>query len=196
MIRQFNTEVQLKRPGREFPVLFCFFLSEIFAEFLKNFLNAPLHTVVCRRLCYNRNDQGIQGGIKMAVSSIKVYFQSDLEWVWDVVTSLEDTAWRSDISKVEAIDDRRFIEYTTDGYATTFTVTGEELYRRWEFDMENDNMRGHWTGIFTRKGEGTEVEFTEDVTAKKFFAKPFVKGYLKKQQALYVKDLRKALQDE
>ena len=62
--------------------------------------------------------------------------------------------------------------------------------------MENDNMRGHWTGIFTRKGEGTEVEFTEDVTAKKFFAKPFVKGYLKKQQALYVKDLRKALQDE
>ena len=112
MIRQFNTEVQLKRPGREFPVLFCFFLSEIFAGFLKNFLNAPLHTVVCRRLCYNRNDQGIQGGIKMAVSSIKVYFQSDLEWVWDVVTSLEDTAWRSDISKVEAIDDRRFIEYT------------------------------------------------------------------------------------
>ena len=94
MIRQFNTEVQLKRPGREFPVLFCFFLSEIFAGFLKNFLNAPLHTVVCRRLCYNRNDQGIQGGIKMAVSSIKVYFQSDLEWVWDVVTSLEDTAWR------------------------------------------------------------------------------------------------------
>ena len=40
------------------------------------------------------------------------------------------------------------------------------------------------------------MEFTEDVTAKKFFAKPFVKGYLKKQQALYVKDLRKALQDE
>ena len=65
MIRQFNTEVHLKRPGREFPVLFCFFLSEIFAGFLKNFLNAPLHTVVCRRLCYNRNDQGIQGGIKM-----------------------------------------------------------------------------------------------------------------------------------
>ena len=106
MIRQFNTEVQLKRPGREFPVLFCFFLSEIFAGFLKNFLNAPLHTVVCRRLCYNRNDQGIQGGIKMAVSSIKVYFQSDLEWVWDVVTSLEDT---DDLSNIRQMDMPRLL---------------------------------------------------------------------------------------
>lgn len=132
----------------------------------------------------------------MAVSNIKAYFPSDLEWVWDVVTSPGDTAWRSDIDRVEIIDEKRFIEYTKDGFATSFTITGEELYRRWEFDVENDNMRGHWIGIFTRKGEGTEVEFTEDITAKKFFMKPFVKGYLKKQQALYVADLRKALQDE
>lgn len=34
---------------------------------------------------------------------------------------------------------------------TTFTVTVNEPYKRWEFDMENGNMKGHWTGVFTSK---------------------------------------------
>ena len=59
--------------------------------------------------------------------------------------------------------------------------------------MENDNMKGHWIGIFTSKDEQTEIDFTEDVVAKKFFMKPFVKGFLKKQQVQYVSDLKKAL---
>ena len=59
--------------------------------------------------------------------------------------------------------------------------------------MENDNMKGHWTGIFTRKDGQTEIDFTENVTAKKVFMKPFVKTYLKKQQALYISDLQNAL---
>ena len=129
----------------------------------------------------------------MAVANIKAAFQSDLQRTWDTVTSLEEYAWRSDLSKIEIVDENRFIEYTKEGYATTFTVTKKEPYKRWEFDMENDNMKGHWIGIFTQKGEETEIEFTEDVTAKKVFMKPFVKGYLKKQQAQYVSDLQKAL---
>lgn len=46
--------------------------------------------------------------------------------------------------------------------------------------MENSNMKGHWTGIFTSKDEGTEVVFTEDVTENKIIIKLFVKIYLKK----------------
>ena len=60
--------------------------------------------------------------------------------------------------------------------------------------MENSNMTGHWTGVFKGKGSQTEIEFTEDVTPKKLIMKPFVKGYLKKQQEQYVSDLRKALE--
>lgn len=63
----------------------------------------------------------------------------------------------------------------------------------WEFDMENDNMKGHWTGIFRSDGERTEIEFTEEVTAKKVIMKPFLKDYVKKQQTQYVEDLKKAL---
>lgn len=129
----------------------------------------------------------------MAVSKIKAIFQSDIQRVWEVVTSLENYSWRSDLSKVEIISKNQFIEYTKDGYPTTFTITKAEPYQRWEFDIENSNMNGHWTGIFTEKEDGTEIEFIEEVTAKKIIMKPFVKSYLKKQQELYISDLRKAL---
>ena len=130
----------------------------------------------------------------MAISKIKAVFQSDLQTVWDIVTSLENNQWRSDLSRIEVVNEKQFIEYTKDGYATTFTITVIQPYERWEFDMENSNMVGHWTGVFKGRGGQTEIEFTEDVTAKKLIMKPFVKGFLKKQQEQYVSDLRKALQ--
>ena len=35
---------------------------------------------------------------------------------------------------------------------------------------------------------------TENITPKKFFMKPFVKRYLKKQQAAYIRDLTAVLE--
>ena len=119
----------------------------------------------------------------MITSNIKANIPSELRQVWNLVLDIENyAAWRSDLSKAEVISDKQFIEYTKDGYSTTFTVTLVEPYRRWEFDMENGNMTGHWTGIFTAKGDETEIDFTEQVEAKKLLMKPFVKSYLKKQQ--------------
>ena len=91
------------------------------------------------------------------------------------------------------INDRQFIEYTKGGYSTKFTVTLVEPYVRWEFEMENSNMTGHWIGVFTERGDKTEIDFTECVKAKKWFMKPFVKSYLRKQQAQFVADIRKAI---
>lgn len=128
----------------------------------------------------------------MATSNIKALIPSELRQVWDLVLDIENYAtWRSDLSKTEVINDKQFIEYTKDGYPTTFTVTLVEPYRRWEFDMENSNMKGHWTGIFTVKGDETEIDFTEQVEAKKLLIKPFVKSYLKKQQIQFVADIMK-----
>lgn len=129
----------------------------------------------------------------MAVSNMKAVLKQDIHKVWEVVTSLENYGWRSDLGKIEIKNEKQFVEYTKDGYATVFTVTVNEPCKRWEFDMENDNMKGHWTGIFTQKGEDTEIDFTEDVIAKKIFMKPFVKEYLKKQQKQYILDLQKEL---
>ena len=130
----------------------------------------------------------------MATTNIKVTFQSDIKKVWNTVTSLDNCSWRSDISKIEILNDIQFVEYTKDGYTTKFTITKTELYKRWEFNIENDNIKGHWIGLFSQNGSETTIDFTECIAAKKILMKPFIKGYLRKQQALYVADLKKALQ--
>ena len=130
----------------------------------------------------------------MMFSNIKDTINDDIHKVWETVLAVENySLWRSDLSKTEIISDKKFIEYTNDHYATTFTVTVVEPYKRWEFDMENSNMKGHWTGIFISDGNRTIVDFKENVVAKKWFMKPFVKSYLKKQQALFISDLKKEL---
>ena len=130
----------------------------------------------------------------MAISNIKEIISSDIHKVWETVLSVEKySVWRSDVSKTETINERQFIEYTKEGYATTFTVIVVEPYKRWEFDMENSNMKGHWIGIFTSKGNETQIDFTENIIPKEWFMKPFVKSYLKKQQTQFVLDLKKAI---
>ena len=130
----------------------------------------------------------------MAVSNINAIINKDIHKVWDIVFAVEKySEWRSDLSKTEIINEKQFIEYTKDGYATTFSITTIEPYKRWEFDMENSNMSGHWIGVFTAKGNETQIDFTENVTPKKWIMKPFVKIYLKKQQEQFVLDLKKAL---
>ena len=43
---------------------------------------------------------------------MKVYFKSDIEKVFNVITNMKDCSWRSDLSKVVCIDDGKYIEYT------------------------------------------------------------------------------------
>ena len=130
-------------------------------------------------------------GIVMAYSNIKTTLASDIRNVWNTVTDLSDWSWRSDLDRIEVLSDTQFVEYTKDGYATTFTVTKKERYKRWEFDVENENIKGHWTGIFYDHRGRTTIDFTEKVTVKKFSLRPFAGRYLRKQQLSYVSDLKK-----
>lgn len=129
----------------------------------------------------------------MAKSNIKKTLSCDIKKVWDTVTNLKEYSWRSDLDRIEILNDKQFVEYAPNGFATTFTITMTRQYERWEFDMENSNMTGHWTGAFYKDGDKTIVDFTEDVAAKKIFLKPFVGKYLQKQQLQYFMDLKKAL---
>ena len=131
----------------------------------------------------------------MTSSKIKMTIDAPLTCVWEVVTSLENYTWRSDISKLEVINDKQFVEISQEGISTYFTITVTKPYQQWAFDIENDNMKGHWIGNFTDHETYTEVEFIETVTAKKILMKPFIKMYLKKQQAIYCQDLKQAVKD-
>ena len=130
----------------------------------------------------------------MTISQINATLDADINTVWRVITDTSHYCeWRSNLERVEAEDELHFSEYSRDGYATHFTVTQSHAPYIWEFSVENSNLTGRWLGVFEELGSRTHVSFTEYVTAKKFCLRPFVKQYLKKQQSLFVSDLKKAL---
>ena len=129
----------------------------------------------------------------MKSSTLTAQFPCDCKTVWDIVTDNENFEWRSDLSKIKIIDENRFDEYTKTGFVTHFRITEKEPYREYRFDMENQNMRGHWSGIFESLNDGARITFTEEVQVKIPIMNLFVKGYLKKQQARYIADLQKVI---
>lgn len=129
----------------------------------------------------------------MATSKVTVRFSCPVEQVWHTVTDLAHTAWRSDLAGVVVLDETHFVEHTKSGYATSFTVTDCKALRRWAFTMENGNMSGSWEGVFEAAEGGTRLTCTETVNAKRWWMRPVVPGYLKRQQKLYLDDLRREL---
>ena len=89
----------------------------------------------------------------MATSKVTVHFPCPVERVWQMVTDLSNTAWRSDLKRVEVLDEAHFVEHTKGGYATYFTVTACEPPHRWTFTMENGNMTGAWEADLHRGGQ-------------------------------------------
>lgn len=90
----------------------------------------------------------------MITSGKKAMLPSERSKVWKVVTSVEHYTWRSDLRGTEILCENQFLEYPKRGPVTAFTITTVEPCNRWEFDMENTNMRGHWTGLFKQTEEG------------------------------------------
>jgi Polyketide cyclase / dehydrase and lipid transport. len=131
----------------------------------------------------------------MKKSTITATFKADIKKVWEVVTNNNKYEWRSDLSKIDvSVDGNSFTEYTKGNFPTKFNITSKKPYERYEFDMTNKNMNGHWTGVFSSVNDnGTQIEFTEEVSVNNLIMNLFVGLYLKKQQSLYIADLKKEL---
>lgn len=56
------------------------------------------------------------------VSKIEWVIDRNIKDVWSTVTNLEDYKWRNDLSKLEIINDKEFIEYFTNGGHTNFLL--------------------------------------------------------------------------
>lgn len=132
----------------------------------------------------------------MATANIKVTLLCPIEKVWNKVTDLNDFAWRSDLISIRIIDENTFVEISKDETETYFKVTECIQNQSWAFEIENENIKGNWTGKFYSHGDRTTLDFTENIVSKKFIFKLFVGLYLRKQQKLYFKDLKKALNCE
>lgn len=130
----------------------------------------------------------------MIKSNIKKEFNCDKEKLWDVITDNKKYAWRSDLSKIDIIDDTHFIEYAKNNFPTYFTITKKEKLKEYKFDIENSNIKGKWTGIFKKLQNGNiELDFTEEIETNTFIMKILARPYLKSQQKRYMKDLEKEL---
>lgn len=116
--------------------------------------------------------------------------------VWAAVTDLDRWQWRSDLRSLDRIGEDIFTEYDKTGFPTRFTVTDRRPPTLWAFDVDNANLTGRWTGEFRPENGGTRVTFTETITVKKPWMRLFARGYLRRQQARYLTDLRKALERE
>lgn len=130
----------------------------------------------------------------MIQSTITREFSCDIKKLWNIITDNTNYTWRRDLSKIEIIDDKHFIEYSKNNYPTYFTITSKVDLTEYKFDIENTNIKGKWIGIFKKSDNGNVVlDFTEEIEANNFIMKLLAKPYLKSQQKRYMNDLEKEL---
>lgn len=130
----------------------------------------------------------------MIKSNIKKEFNCDIEKLWNIITDNTNYTWRSDLSKIEIVDEKHFIEYAKNNYPTYFTITSKEILKEYKFDIKNTNIKGKWIGIFKELDNGNVIlDFTEEIETNSILMKLFAKPYLKNQQKRYMNDLEKEL---
>lgn len=130
----------------------------------------------------------------MIKANIKKQFKCNKNKLWNIITDNNNYYWRSDLSKIEIIDETHFIEYDKNNFPTYFTITSKEHLKEYTFNIENANIKGRWIGLFKNISKDTiELEFTEEVEVNNFIMKLLAKTYLKVNQNRYMKDLEKEL---
>lgn len=130
----------------------------------------------------------------MIRSNIKKEFNCDIQKLWNIITDNIKYKWRSDLSKIEIIDDTHFIEYAKNNYPTHFTITSKVNLKEYKFDIENSNIKGKWIGILKKLDNGNILlDFTEEIETNNFIMKLLAKPYLKRGQKRYMRDLEKEL---
>ena len=132
----------------------------------------------------------------MRSSAITAIFATNIETIWNVSTNNKDCSWRSDLQRIEIVNEQTFIEYAHGGFATTFTITNKTPCQLYQLDMENKFFHGKWRGDYCALDEKqTRLIFTE--TLKIYHPLIELASYftlnLKKQQKLYMTDLAKKL---
>lgn len=130
----------------------------------------------------------------MIKSIISKEFNCNIKKLWDIITDNTNYAWRSDLSRIEIVDDNHFIEYTKNGFPTYFEITKKEKLKEYKFNLENTNIKGSWTGLFKELPNGNiELSFIEEIEVSSFIMKLLAKPYLKSQQKRYMRDLEKEI---
>ncbi len=131
---------------------------------------------------------------KELLASAAAFFPVSAIQLWQVVTNNEDTAWRSDLIKVEIKPDGSWVEYTKDG-CTQFTICCWQPMERYGLTMENKHFSGMWEGCLQERADGTQWNMTEIIYVKSPFLAFIARHFwpLEKIQQQYLADLSQKL---
>ena len=124
---------------------------------------------------------------------MKVYFKSDVEKVFNVITNMKDCSWRSDLSKVECIDDGKYIEYNRKNHPTKILVTEYLKNIQFEYDIQNEYYKGHWCGQLAPLKDGGCVMYLLFYFESVSFLGKFIN--VDKFEKRYIEDLKKELNE-
>ena len=124
---------------------------------------------------------------------MKVYFKSDVEKVFNVISNMKDCSWRSDLSKVECIDDGKYIEYNRKNHPTKILVTEYLKNIQFEYDIHNEYYKGHWCGQFAPLKDGGCVMYLLFYFESVSFLGKFIN--VDKFEKRYIEDLKKELNE-
>ena len=106
---------------------------------------------------------------------------------------LKDCSWRSDLTRVEQIGDNRFIEYDRKQRETKIFVTDLRENIQFDYDVENNSYRGHWSGQFAPLPDGgCRMYLNFDFEPQSILGK-FVR--VDKFEERYIEDLKKELNE-
>lgn len=133
---------------------------------------------------------------KSRIAQFTAYFQSDSTAVWNAMTDHTDFSWRSDLTRINTVNDREFIEIFKNGNETRFLITEKEPCRKYAFHMEHTLFTGEWSGVFTDLPDrNTKVVLTEKLHFKNpvIYLLSLCMMNLKSMQKRYVRDLKKKL---
>lgn len=92
--------------------------------------------------------------MKMKRVEMKIDFKSSVEDVFKIVSNIDDCSWRSDLSKVKKVDAHTYIEYNRKNHATKIKITDCRKNIQFEYDIQNYNYVGHWSGQFAPLKDG------------------------------------------
>lgn len=131
------------------------------------------------------------------IAETRVEFAAAPSEVWQIVTNLQDYAWRSDLQSLTVVEDgKAFVETNHRGLATMLRITELSPYRRYALSLENRRFTGDWLGVFREKvGGGVTLQLRLRVRVRNPLLRVLAVFFwnLRKYQAAYLADLQRAV---
>lgn len=124
---------------------------------------------------------------------MKIDFKSSVEEVFKIVSNMDDCSWRSDLSKVKKVDNHTYLEYDRKHNVTNINITNCRRNIQFEYDIQNNNYMGHWSGQFAPlKNGGCRIYLVFYFEPCSILGK-FIN--VDKFEKRYIEDLRKKLHE-